>query len=99
MILKTIGSVDLIVGETRKIFIEVINDSTENFRIEDGSTWEFKKEHSDKIESNGECTKSRDDEHVLIAVVSPKEKGIYHLIYCYKVAGETIKSRVEVRVS
>ena len=39
------------------------------------------------------------DEHVLIAVVSPKEKGIYYLIYCYKIAGETIKSRVEVRVS
>ena len=43
--------------------------------------------------------KDQDDEHVLIAVVSPKEKGIYYLIYYYKIMGETIKSRVKVRVN
>ena len=60
MILKTIGSVNLIVVEKRKISVEVINDYTENFTIEDGSTWEFKKEHSNKIESSEECSKDQE---------------------------------------
>lgn len=99
MILRTIGSVDLILGEVRDVYIDIVNDQTPDFRFIGTPTWVLYKKKSDEIESEGDCTVTGEESHTLIAPVEPQSRGTYYLVYTYKIADETLKARVEVKVS
>lgn len=99
MILRTIGSVDLILGEVREVYIDITNSTTPNFKFSGQPTWSLAKKKSDIIESEGDCEIAGEDDHTLIATIMPQDKGTYYLVYTYRIAEETLKARVEVKVS
>ena len=99
MILRTIGSISLIVGETREVFVDVRNASTPTFEINRPAYWTLAKRHSDEIEEQGDLQIIGDNFHTLKATISPQKKGVYYLVYTFHIADETIKVRAEVKVS
>lgn len=98
MILRTSDQIEVILGETREVRVDVRNGKTPVFTIEN-PVWQLIGRKSKVIDQEAECEVEDEDKHTLVARITPTKRGLYDLIYTFKIAKETIKIRVEVRVS
>lgn len=83
------------IGENRHVKLQIHSIKKQDFSILDAS-YELTKLGSTEPESTGNCTVY---EHVIDSVISPKEKGIYHLKVTYHILDETLIDIVEVQVT
>lgn len=86
------SKLDFILGERRKIYLEITSTDDADFLIRN-ATWEITK-YNETLEQ-GECTI---DGHTLVAMVEPDDRGQYSLIFTFEIGGELLKESVTINV-
>lgn len=83
-----------ILGEKRRIWLEITTSDkdSENFMIRNAK---YELRLRGEEEAAGECTVQ---DHQIIAVVQPQQKGQYELIYTFQIGDEILKEDVTIIV-
>lgn len=81
-----------ILGEKRRVRLEVSSMDIKEFYIRRAV---YTLDHNDETEDNGDCIIN---EHVISALISPKERGVYCLEFEYDIGDEIFKECVPIRV-
>lgn len=82
-------------GENRHVKLIIHSLKNENFEI-DNASYTLTKVGNTEEESSGPCMIY---DHEIDSVISPNEKGVYHLKITYKILDETLIDIVEVMVT
>ena len=79
-------------GEVRNVQLRVINKKGQEFKIIDAK-YELTRESKQEILQSGQCEVK---DHVISAIISIKESGIFWMKFIYQIGSETFVDVVEV---
>lgn len=85
-------TLDFILGEKRRVYLEISSIDLQNFTIHDAT---FKLSLRDALEEEGNC---RIDDHVISVLIQPQHRGGYILQFEYDIGDEIFKEDVLVKV-
>ena len=85
-------TLDFILGEKRRVYLEISSIDLQNFTIHDAT---FKLSLKDALEEEGNC---RIDDHVISVLIQPQHRGGYILSFEYDIGDEIYKEDVLVKV-
>jgi hypothetical protein len=81
-----------ILGEKRRVRLEISSMDVKEFYIRRAV---YTLEHNDETEDSGDCIIN---DHIISALISPTQRGVYCLEFEYDIGDEIFKECVPIRV-